>query len=119
MSKISLDKPIREHLHIDNGGITVSLVDKGAAQGLWFEISTEYFGYPGLHTSLQIDHYGDAFLAKLEAMVKQARKELKTIDWEQRMRSLDKKGPGNSAGECVHGTWIACVPCRATLDIKE
>jgi hypothetical protein len=84
MSKVTMEQPHHQHVHIDNGGISMSIVDKGVEQGVWFELSTEYYGYPGLHASMQVDQHTEEFLNKMEALIKAARQDLKGIDWEKR-----------------------------------
>lgn len=86
--KVTLDQPHTQYVHIDNGGIQMSIVDKGVDQGVWFQLSTEYYGYPGLHASMQLDSFDhnvpEEFLDKLEALIKSARQDLKGIDWSKR-----------------------------------
>jgi hypothetical protein len=62
----------------------MSLIDKGTDQGMWFELSTEYFGYPGLHASMQIDQHAIDFLDKMQLLIDSARADIKKIDWEKR-----------------------------------
>lgn len=73
-----------QSVHIDNGGISMSIVDKGIDKGIWFEIATEYFGHPGLHASMQLDEHAIQFLNKLEEMIRHAKQDLQGIDWEGR-----------------------------------
>lgn len=91
MRALLLNKVIQQYVHIDNGGITMSITDKGRDQGIWFDLATEYFGYPGLHASMRIDVHYEAFFDKMEAMIKEARREFKKIDWDNRYNTFIKE----------------------------
>lgn len=41
--------------HIDNGGVTVSIIDKGRDEGIVLEYDASYYGYPAIKPELRID----------------------------------------------------------------
>ena len=68
---------IDDYHHIDNGGVIVSIVDAGYKendldkedhQGIFLEIETSYFGYPGIKSSIRIDSLGPEWLEKIGKM---------------------------------------------------
>ena len=77
-----------KYFHIDNGGITISLEDKGPQKGIWFEIVTEYFGYPGLRASMRLDgsdsNLALRFFGGLREFCDDVIRDLQEINWSQR-----------------------------------
>lgn len=47
-----------EYVHIDNGGVIVSIIDNDA-QGIVLKIETSYYGYPAVSSQIRIDNYAD------------------------------------------------------------
>lgn len=83
--KTELDKTHFETIHIDNGGIHLSVVDRGADDdGICFNLVTEYQGYPGITASIRLDQYAEEFFNKLEKLIKEARRDFKGINWKER-----------------------------------
>jgi hypothetical protein len=75
--------------HIDNGGVTISIIDKGAEQGIVFRIESSYFGYPGIMSEIRIDsHLSDNWLQKVGLMLIEAQTEINKIDFKERYESL-------------------------------
>ncbi|HUU87653.1 MAG TPA: hypothetical protein VMX17_07875 [Candidatus Glassbacteria bacterium] len=72
------------HKHIDNGGVTFSLVDEGVEEGIVLHIETQYFGYPTLASRIRIDTLGEDWLQELGVMFIEASINMKKIDWEKR-----------------------------------
>lgn len=85
-----MEKIIKKyHQHIDNGGVTVSVVDKGAEQGIILRMESSYFGYPGIMSEIRIDgHLNDNWLQKIGLMLIEAQTEINKIDFEERYNSL-------------------------------
>lgn len=75
------------HKHIDNGGITVSIVDRGPEDGIYLTIDGQYFGYPAVISSMRIDpacQLGSEWLEQVGLMLIKASNVLADIDWERR-----------------------------------
>lgn len=76
--------------HIDNGGITIEVVDNDGSMQLI--TSTSYYGYPSIDTTMHLEYFGrgtPAFLRKLGAMLLEAAKEIETkVDLDARFNPL-------------------------------
>ena len=49
-----MDKIIKkDHTHVDNGGVTVSVVDNG--EEILLSIAGQYYGYPGVESRINIE----------------------------------------------------------------
>lgn len=71
--------------HIDNGGITVSVEDRGTEEGVVLAIDCQYFGYPGIQSSLRLDpHVGGKWLEDVGKMLIKAADKFEAIDWKTR-----------------------------------
>jgi hypothetical protein len=50
--------------HIDNGGITIKIIDKGSefqknyGKGIFLTLDAQYFGYPTFSTEIEITSLG-------------------------------------------------------------
>ncbi len=55
--KISLDKRFVYYKHIDNGGPTISVEDRGLDQGIFLTIGANYHGHPCVASEMQIDSF--------------------------------------------------------------
>ena len=76
------------HQHIDNGGVTITVVDKGVEEGIYLHISTQYFGYPCVSSEVRLDPQLDHnWLTKVALMLLEASSKIKDIDWEARYNS--------------------------------
>lgn len=73
--------------HIDNGGITVSIEDRGRDDGIYLTIDGQYFGYPAIISSMRIDpatQLGPEWLEKVGLMLLKASQTMSAIDWNKR-----------------------------------
>ncbi len=81
------EKVIKEHYHhVDNGGVTFSVIDKGIKHGgLVLRMETQYYGYPSLMSELRIENeLGAEFLEKIGLMLIAASSSIKEIDFSKR-----------------------------------
>lgn len=79
-------KTIKEHSqHIDNGGVILSIVDKGYKDGgITLIMEAQYFGYPCVKSEICIGTLGSEWLEKVGLMFIAASEEIKKIDFEKR-----------------------------------
>ena len=71
-----------QSIHIDNGGITMSVKDTG--QSIDFEMSAQYYGYPAISTSMNIQDHASQFVAALRKLADSVEKDIENIDWQNR-----------------------------------
>ena len=77
---MSNDKQImRFHTHIDNGGVTVSIIRK-AEFNIDLEIDASYFGYPAIKSTIDIGHLQHRWLEKLGIELIKASKVLSELE---------------------------------------
>lgn len=72
------------HHHIDNGGVSLSIIDKGVNEGIVLRIDAQYFGYPSVVSEIRIDNLGPDWLEKIGLMFLASAQEIKKIDFEKR-----------------------------------
>jgi hypothetical protein len=76
------------HQHIDNGGVTITVVDKGVEEGIYLHISTQYYGYPCVSSEVRLDPQLDHnWLNKVALMFLEASNKMKDINLEARFSS--------------------------------
>lgn len=71
------------HQHIDNGGVTMEIEDRGI-EGLVLVQSAEYYGHPAIRTEIRIDSLGVDWLRRIGTMFFDAASKAEKIDWEKR-----------------------------------
>ena len=72
------------HQHIDNGGVSITIVDHGVEEGILLEIDAQYYGYPSIKSTMNIETLGPEWLEKIGTMFIGAAKDLSKIDWDKR-----------------------------------
>jgi len=80
--KTRMDKVHCQHIHIDNGGISMSVEDTG--KSINFEISAQYFGYPAISASMNIQDHAIEFVSALRKLADSVEKDIENINWQER-----------------------------------
>ena len=76
--------------HIDNGGVRLSIIDKGVKDGIVLSISAEYHGYPAVKSEMRIDNLGSEWLKNVGLMFITAANEVSKIDFEERYNLVEE-----------------------------
>lgn len=89
--KATKDIVINEHHnHIDNGGVSISIIDKGVYDGIILQIIAEYYGYPAVKSEIRIDSLGHEWLEKIGTMFICASKDISKINFDKRWDEYEK-----------------------------
>ena len=82
--KVKMGKVHSEHHHIDNGGVSVEIEDKGAAEGVVLSLVGEYYGYPAVKSEINIENLGPEWLKKVGLMFLRASEDMAGVDFNER-----------------------------------